>query len=82
MSRVIDEPIAITTNANGLPSYFAWRNHRHHVSNVLEEWRDTGCWWDGEGEKAFYLLQDADGGVYELYHDFSLKQWRLYRVLD
>jgi hypothetical protein len=82
MSRLIDERVVIESGSDGLPSRFAWRQRWHRISDVLEAWRDIGCWWNGEGEKEFYLFQADTGGIYELYHDCRLQQWHLYRVLD
>jgi DNA relaxase NicK len=52
------------------------------VQNILDEWKDTGRWWDGEDEKVFYRLTGTGGAVYELCSDGRLNQWNLYRVLD
>lgn len=82
LSRLVNQPITVVTDDNSLPSRFVWRQRWHNNAGVLEEWRDTGCWWEGEGEKAFYLLQTDNGGTYELYFDFKANCWYLYRVLD
>lgn len=52
------------------------------VEKVLERWRDTGCWWEGESEKAFFRVLCQDGGIREIYCDLASQQWFLYRVYD
>lgn len=52
------------------------------VERILERWRDTGSWWEGESEKAFFRVFCYDGGIREIYLDLRLRQWFLYRVYD
>lgn len=52
------------------------------VEKILERWRDTGCWWEGESEKAFFRVLCQDGGIREIYCDLTSQQWFLYRVYD
>lgn len=52
------------------------------VNTVLEHWRDTGCWWEGESEKEFYRVLCEDGGIREIFNDLSSHRWFLYRVYD
>jgi hypothetical protein len=82
LSRLIDQPITIASDRHGLPLRFFWHANWRDIIQIHETWRDTGCWWEGEGEKAFYLLQTSDGGTFELYFDLQAKSWYLYRVLD
>ncbi len=82
MSRVLNKPIDAAADPDDKPSSFTWGARWLQVAQVLERWRDTGCWWDGEGEKLFYRLLATDGGVYELYNDLRMQKWYLYRVLD
>lgn len=82
MSKLIDEPVDIPDNHDKLPTRFGWHRHWYKVRNIIEQWSDTGRWWEGESEKIFYRLQTTEDGVYELYHDLRQNQWRLYRVLD
>ncbi|HEX3011679.1 MAG TPA: DUF6504 family protein [Syntrophomonadaceae bacterium] len=51
-----------------------------HVQTILEHWQDTGRWWAGEPEKAFYRLLCQDGSVYEIFYDY--KNWYLYKTYD
>jgi len=52
------------------------------VEKVLERWRDTGCWWEGESEKAFFRVLCQDGDIREIYCDLLSRQWFLYRIYD
>lgn len=52
------------------------------VEKVLECWRDTGCWWEGESEKVFYRLLCHDGSVREIFRDLGSGQWFLYKTYD
>lgn len=55
----------------------AWK-----VERALEYWRDTGRWWDGESEKAFFRLRLETGGVREIYQDLGSGAWYLYKSYD
>lgn len=81
MSKLYNQPVAIHLNNQGLPIGFVWNGADYTITDVLEEWRDTGCWWDGEGEKAFYHLRTISG-EYELYQDLMQNTWHLYRIMD
>jgi hypothetical protein len=52
------------------------------VQQVLEYWKDTGCWWAGEKEKSFCRVLCVDGGVYEIYLDHERQEWYLYKTYD
>ncbi len=47
----------------------------------MEDWRDTGQWWEGEAEKHFYRVA-AGCGVYELCFVPQGGEWTLYKVYD
>lgn len=49
---------------------------------VLDEWRETGRWWAGEGEKRVYRLLMEGGGVWEVEQDEASGRWFLYKVYD
>lgn len=82
LSRVLNKPIVTIVDVQGSPCRFSWKTQWHQVADVLEEWSDTGCWWDNEGEKQFFRLRVQSGGIYELYFDLHMQKWFLYRVLD
>ncbi len=52
------------------------------MARVVEVWKDTGCWWAGEGEKVFFRLETACGRLVELYRDLDAGKWFIYRVYD
>lgn len=67
------------------------------MGRTAEVWKDTGRWWEGEGEKVFYRVEAAAGGapaghpagvppaggrLVELYFDRKAGKWFLYRVYD
>jgi len=53
VSKILDQPVTVNLNAQGLLAGFTMGGNAHKVIDVLEEWRDIGCWWDNEGEKVF-----------------------------
>ena len=82
MSKIVDQPVLVVTDKKSIPSRFFWYKRWLNVLNILEQWKDTGRWWDGESEKIFYRLQVKEGGIYEIFSDIALNQWRLYKVYD
>lgn len=67
---------------NGAPRFFWRRGRRHAVLQVLERWRDTGRWWEGEAPKLFFRLETAGGGLWEIYLDTAEDRWYLYKMYD
>ena len=63
------------------PRGFWWGRKWLAVSEVMEDWRDTGQWWEGEAEKHFYRVA-AGCGVYELCFVPQGGEWTLYKVYD
>lgn len=83
MSRLIDRPLGhVRTNPGGEPGSFGWLGRLWTVTRVVEVWRDTGCWWTGEGEKSFYRVETTGGRLVELYRDLAAGKWFIYRVYD
>ena len=84
--HVFEQTDQSTYQCNLRPSWdslaFFWHTNWRRVTRIHETWRDTGSWWEGEAEKAFYLLQTGDGGTYELYFDLREKSWYLYKIID
>lgn len=52
------------------------------VARILDWWRDTGCWWEGEGEKLFFRLLTTTGGIYEIFREEETGKWYLYKEYD
>jgi len=67
---------------DGVPCVFKWRGRRYLVRKVLEKWKDTGRWWEGEAAKLFFRVETAGGGLWEVYLDTARCEWQLYRVYD
>jgi cell division septal protein FtsQ len=65
-----------------LPESFSWRGKTYTVRTVLETWKDTGRWWEGEPAKLFYRVETADNGLWEIYLDTAAQSWHLYKVYD
>ncbi len=77
------KPISIGVRCRkGAPVAIRYGGYVLAVEKILERWRDTGCWWEGESEKAFFRVLCQDGGIREIYCDLTLKQWFLYRIYD
>lgn len=68
-------------SANGLPRFLWWRGRRHTVETVLERWRETGRWWEGEAPKLFFRVETT-GGLWGIYFDTARQTWHLYRIYD
>ncbi|MEW6082748.1 MAG: DUF6504 family protein [Bacillota bacterium] len=62
------------------PRSILWKGRWHPVVDIMELWRDTGEWWQGETEKLFYRLRLSDGSLLEIYR--AGEEWFLYKVYD
>ncbi|WP_157109890.1 hypothetical protein [Thermanaeromonas toyohensis] len=51
------------------------------MREVLDRWKDTGEWWNGETPKLFVRFL-TDSGVWELYRDLPDGRWFFYRRYD
>jgi hypothetical protein len=68
---------------NEEPIKVQYENQLFKVASLLEKWRDTGCWWTGESEKAFYrIVLEEDKSVREIFYDLAEQQWYLYKTYD
>ncbi|TDA66946.1 MAG: hypothetical protein D9V47_11540 [Clostridia bacterium] len=74
--------IQVNCNDGGPPGSFRWRGKKYAVAAVLERWRDTGRWWEGEAPKIFFRLQTPGGGLWEIYLDTGEAAWYLYKIYD
>ena len=74
-----------------LPTRFIWRGSEYAVSEVLEEWRETGACHHGSGEryvrKHWFRLRMAGGEVMKIYFERQARsaqemkrRWWLYSV--
>lgn len=88
MSRRIEQPVEVLGSlcpsgdgGDSPAAFIVWRNRRLKVLECLEEWYETGRWWDGENEKRFVRVL-TEAGIYELGCDTATGRWQIYRVLD
>lgn len=81
MGRVVECPINVRLE-QGQPAGFFWQSVSYKIVKVLDCWKDTGCWWEGEGIKIFYRVAVPDGGLFELYQDTQKDTWFMYKIYD
>lgn len=74
--------LQVQCDARGLPVQVAYKPAGLQVREIMEVWKDTGCWWEGESEKVFYRLLCHDGSVREIFRDLGSGQWFLYKTYD
>ncbi|GAB4273226.1 hypothetical protein Tfer_2049 [Thermincola ferriacetica] len=80
MGKLIDRPIAVNYNAEKGPVSICFDGNVLRVAEILEIWKDTGAWWDGEGEKTFFRIQTENQGLWEIYRENT--EWYLYKIYD
>jgi hypothetical protein len=49
---------------------------------VVEEWLETGRWWQGESQRVFYRLLTEHQRVLEVSLEAATQRWTLERWLD
>jgi len=74
--------LQVQCNLNKEPLEINYKNQLLQVADLLEHWQDTGCWWNGESEKAFYRLIFKDQSIREVFYDLAEEQWYLYKIYD
>ncbi|HHY75524.1 MAG TPA: hypothetical protein GX500_01930 [Firmicutes bacterium] len=79
MSKIIDAPVLVITE-NEKPRRFFWFKRWVSVAKIMDEWRETGRWWEGDREKSVFRVLSPEGSIYEVY--CRDKQWNLYKVYD
>jgi len=82
MAKFLNKKIEVRQDRKNNPAAFRVNEAWFPVSEVLEVWKDTGTWWDGEMEKTFYRVEGANGSLYELYRDIGGRAWFLYKIYD
>ena len=81
----------IVIGAPVLPTKFLWRGMEHPVTEVLEQWKETGPCRHGSGEryvrKHWYRILLATGGEMKIYFERQARsarqrkqRWWLYTV--
>jgi hypothetical protein len=81
MSKILDKPVRVLANPDGVPASFFYRRHQR-VREILDQWVEIGEWWEGDCEKRSFRVKTEAGGVYELYRQASDGEWRLYKIYD
>ena len=80
MSKILNRQISVGTKGD-LPQKIFFRGKWLWVEKIMEQWRETGRWWENEVERDFFLIQTSVGG-FLLYRENSTHRWVLYKVLD
>ena len=80
MSKIREIPIIVTLRG-AVPGQLSWDGRAKRVRRILNAWRETGYWWEGEHEKDFYRVE-CDAGQYDIYRDRETGEWFLYRILE
>lgn len=81
MSKRLDQAVQVTPDGGGRPARFRLGRRQIEVEEILEEWEEAGCWWQGEQARRVYCVRGGGGAVYELHHQ-PPAGWRLYRAFD
>lgn len=88
MSKRYAERIEVDA-PHGAPEAFIWRGVRYPIRRVVGRWRETGGWWESDGETPWaagrtleILRVDARRGIYEIARDLRTGTWSIARVWD
>ncbi|NPV70066.1 MAG: hypothetical protein HPY55_05410 [Firmicutes bacterium] len=79
MSKVVNQPVLVITDAQVKPAKFFWRRW-FRVSRIMDTWAETGRWWEGEPERVIYRVISDGGMVAEL--EACAGRWVLYKIYD
>lgn len=79
LSKIVDQPVLVIAE-QGKPKRFFWFKKWVNVKNIMDVWKEIGCWWEGDFEKLCFRVLSVDGGMYEVYA--KEKEWSLYKVYD
>jgi Family of unknown function (DUF6504) len=67
VTKRYDEPIEVTADPveEHAPVAFLWRGRRYDIDQRLEQWREAGEWWDGDGrrDREYYRVLARPTGV-------------------
>jgi len=81
MRRVTFPPIQVEQTSDGRPCRIQYRGQVWQVC-VVEEWLETGRWWQGESQRVFYRLLTEHQRVLEVSLEPTTQRWTLERWLD
>ena len=65
MARRILQNITVETRGDGQPAEFVWRGRLYTVAGLIEHWKESGSWWDGEPERDVFRVVDASGRIFD-----------------
>ncbi|MHC4622643.1 MAG: DUF6504 family protein [Planctomycetota bacterium] len=94
MEEFIGERIEVEkAQTSPRPVRFCWRAEHHDVAAVLHEWVDIGFGgatprsrkWYNRRHRRYYVVRDGQGGVFEMYLDYSNRRkptWWLVQRLE
>jgi len=80
VSKILKETIRVDMKGN-IPQKMLFRGKWFQIEKVVEQWRETGRWWENEVERDFFFIQTGQGG-FILYRESPTQKWVLYKVLD
>ncbi len=79
------KPLRVRLGVGGIPAAVAWtggdRPRWRPVERILDVWKETGAWWEGEGEITVFRLLLA-GGILAEVDRVADGIWLLHRIYD
>jgi hypothetical protein len=96
MAILYHRPVIVRAGSHGVPRSFFWQPrdegrpssdpvHQRHIVAIHRAWRVRWNWWAEETHRAYYRVETAGGGVYDLYQEQAPgreRVWYLERVWD
>ena len=91
MEEFISERIEVEqAETSPRPVWFRWRPSRHNVVEVLRQWVDIGFGatpagsrkWYNRRHRRYYVVRDAEGGVFEMYLDYANRRKRTWWLVQ
>jgi hypothetical protein len=80
----IRAPVSVETE-EGVPAVVTLPGARALRVAVVDFWRETGRYWEGEAEADFFRVEIRDRdhrGQFILYREVGTEAWRFYRAFD
>jgi hypothetical protein len=77
--RRLSHPITVRLDSAGAPRAMRLNGVWRPVEQIVDQWVETGCWWDGEPTRCFWRV--AADGLFDLSVD-PQGQWRLELAWD
>ena len=62
MSRSTWRPTNVLLDAQQMPQRVLEADCTYQLTQLLEQWQETGKWWEGEAQRSFYRFA-AEGGI-------------------